>query len=70
VSQISDAVDKGCRIAHLVGDVGRELHGEIGAGAALPADMNQERVLIRLVGGGFGPPCGGSGKHSAVAGRH
>jgi len=46
VSQIPDAVDNRGRIPHTIRYVGRELHGEVGAGAAQPADVNQELLLV------------------------
>jgi hypothetical protein len=39
VSQITDAIDNGGRIPKAVGDVGRELHSDVGARASLPTDM-------------------------------
>src|ERR1700692_4684942 len=46
-SQIADAVDNRARIAYAVCYVRRKLHREVGAGAALPTDVNQELFLMR-----------------------
>src|SRR5437016_4533643 len=49
VSQITDVIDNRSRISQTVRNVGRELHGDVGAGASLPSDVNQELPLV----GGF-----------------
>ena len=48
-AEISDAVDNRGRIPHAVSSIGRELHANVTAGAALPPDVNQK--LFQM--GGF-----------------
>ena len=44
--EISDAVDNRGRIPHAVSSIGRELHANVTAGAALPPDVNQKLFQI------------------------
>ena len=48
VRQFTDAINNRGRIPKAVGDVGRKLHGEVGAGASLPAEVNKEKELLLI----------------------